>query len=106
MYAITEGTKKINNVKLKTFSRKVRHACSDMAVEAGTTGFRGYVPREKSSRAFVAIGCNRGDFLFEPVTNEEGRVVGIEIACCGDSALMALADSLGFALEALTDECE
>ena len=46
-----------------------------------------------------------GDFLFEPVTNEEGRVVGIEIACCGDGALMALIDSLGFALEALTDEC-
>ena len=105
MYAITEERKKINDVKVRTFSRNVRHASTDLEVEAGTTGLRGYVPREKSSRAFFAIGCNNGDFLFEPVTNEEGGVVGIEIACCGDGALMALIDSLGFALEALTDEC-
>ena len=77
MYAITEGAKKINDVKLKTFSRNVKHANADLDVEAGTTGFRGYVPREKSARAYVAIGCNQGDFLFEPVTNEEGRFVGI-----------------------------
>ena len=37
---------------------------------------------------------------------EDGKVVGIEIACCGDAALMALVDSLGFAMEALMDECE
>lgn len=104
MYAVIEGAKKINDVKLKTFSRNVKHVNTDMDVEAGTTGFRGYVPREKSARAFVAIGCNRGDFLFEPVANEDGQIVGIEIACCGDSALMSLIDSLGFALEALTDE--
>ena len=106
MYAITEEHKKINNVDVKTFSRNVRHANTDMDVEAGTTGFRGYVPREKSARAYVAIDVNRGDFLFEPVTDEEDRVVGIEIACCGDGALMSLIDSLGFAMEALMDECE
>ena len=106
MYAVTEGLKKINDVKLKTFSRNVKHANTDLDVEAGTTGFRGYVPREKSSRAYVAIGCNRGDFLFDPVTDEDGRVVGIEIACCGDGALMGLVDTLGFAMEALMDECE
>ena len=87
MYAITEGAKKINDVKLHTFSRNVKHVNTDMDVEAGTTGFRGYVPREKSARAYVAIGCNQGDFLF-------------------DAALMALVDSLGFAMEALMDECE
>ena len=106
MYAITEGAKKINDVKLKTFSRNVKHVNTDLDVEAGTTGFRGYVPREKSARAYVAIGCNQGDFPFDPVTDEDGKVVGIEIACCGDAALMALVDSLGFAMEALTDECE
>jgi len=106
MYAITEGVKKINDVKLHTFSRNVKHVNTDMDVEAGTTGFRGYVPREKSARAYVAIGCNQGDFLFDPVTDEDGKVIGIEIACCGDAALMALVDSLGFAMEALMDECE
>jgi hypothetical protein len=54
----------------------------------------------------VGIDCNQGDFLFEPVTNEDGRVVGFEIACCGDAALMALLDSLAFSLQALMDECE
>ena len=106
MYAITEGAKKINDVKLHTFSRNVKHVNTDMDVEAGTTGFRGYVPREKSARAYAAIRCNQGDFLFDPVTDEDGKVVGIEIACCGDAALMALVDSLGFAMEALMDECE
>ena len=105
MYAIKEGTRKINGVKLKTFARNVKHACADFDVEAGTTGFRGRVPREQSARAYFSL-VGQGDFLFEPVADEEGRVVGIEIACCGDSALMALADSLGFALEALTDESE
>ena len=106
MYAITEGAKKINDVKLRTFSRNVKHVNTDMDVEAGTTGFRGYVPREKSARAYVAIGCNQGDFLFDPVTDEDGKVVGIEIACCGDGALMGLVDTLAFAMEALMDECE
>ena len=106
MYAVTEGAKEINDVKLKTFSRNVKHVNTDLDVEAGTTGFKGYVPREKSSRAYVAIGCNQGDFLFAPVKDEDGSIVGIEIACCGDAALMSLVDTLGFAMEALMDECE
>ncbi len=106
MYAIKEGAQKINDVKLKTFSRNVKHMNTDMDVEAGTTGFRGHVPREKSARTYFSIGCNKGDYLFEPVIDGDGRIVGIEIACCGDSALMALVDSLGFAIEALTDNCE
>ncbi len=106
MYAVTEGAKEINDVKLKTFSRNVKHVNTDLDVEAGTTGFKGHVPREKSSRAYVAIGCNQGDFLFNPIRNEDGRVVGIKIACCGDGALMGLVDTLGFAMEALMDECE
>ena len=106
MYAVTERARKINDVKLKTFSRNVKHVNADLDVEAGTTGFKGYVPREKSSRAYVAIGCNQGDFMFVPIKNEDGRVVGIEIACCGDGALMSLVDILGFTMEALMDECK
>ena len=106
MYAITEDTLKINHVDLKTFTRDVKHTNTAMEVEAGTTGFRGSVPREKSARGFVAFR-SLGDFKFSPVW-EKGtdRIVGVEIACCGDSALMSLIDSLGFALEALTDECK
>jgi hypothetical protein len=106
MYAINEGDITINKVKLKTFSRNVRHESTDLDVEAGTTGFKGYVPREKSSRAYVAFECNQGDFYFDPIKDEDGRAVGIEIACCGDGALMSLLDTLGFSLEALTDESD
>ena len=106
MHAITAGAKKINDVKVQTFSRNVKHKNTDIDVEAGTTGFRGYVPREKSARAYFSIDCNQGDFLFEPIVDEDGKVVGIEIACCGDGALMGLVDTLAFAMEALMDECE
>ena len=106
MYAITEERKKINDVNVNTFRRNVKHVSADMDVEAGTTGLRGYVPREKSARAYFALGCNQGDFLFEPMIDEKGRVIGMEIASCGDGALMAMIDCLEFALEALTDEYE
>ena len=105
MYAIDEGTKKINGQEMKTFSRNVKHVNTDIDVEAGSTGFRGYVPREKSARTYISIDCNQGDFLFEPIMDEDGKVVGIEIACCGDGALMGLVDTLAFAMEALMDEC-
>ena len=54
----------------------------------------------------LAIGCNQGDFLFEPTVDEDGRCVGIEIACCGDDALASLIDSLGFSIKALIDQCD
>ena len=104
MYEEKEGSIKINQVRIHTFARKVRHVNTDLVVEAGTTGPRGYVPRARSSRAYVAIGCLQGDFLFDPILNRDGRVVGIEIACCGDGALTALAESLEFAAEALLNE--
>ena len=105
MYAITAGARKINGVKVNTFRRNVKHQNADLSVEAGTTGFRGYVPREKSARAYVSIDCGRGDFLIRPAVNEDGEVTGVRIACCGDGALMGLVDSLAFAMEALMDEC-
>ena len=106
MYAIWEDEKKINDVKVPTFCRSVQHVGTDLDVEAGTTGFRGYIPREKSARAYLSIDCGQGDFLFKPVLDGEDRVTGIEIACCGDAALMALADALSFARQAILDQCD
>ena len=79
MYAITEGAKKINGVELQTFSREVKNAKTDHEVEAGTTGCKGGCCREKGARSYLSIGCNQGDFLFEPTVDEDGRCVGIEI---------------------------
>ena len=106
MHAIAADTKIINDVTVRTYKRNVKRAKTDLIVEAGTTGFRGYVPREKSARAFLALDCRKGDFHFEPVLDEEGKLCGVVIACCGDVALMSLMESLDFAMEALTDGCE
>ena len=105
MYAIKEGTRKINDVKFRTFERNVKYSRADVDVEAGSTGLRGVVPREKSARGFVALDCNFGDFFFEPIEDEEGRITGFGIACCGDSAVMALMEALSFAQRALLDQC-
>ena len=106
MHAIAADTKIINDVTVRTYKRNVKRAKTDLIVEAGTTGFRGYVPREKSARAFLALDCLKGDFHFEPVLNEEGNLCGVVIACCGDVALDSLMESLTFAIEALADGCE
>lgn len=104
MYAIQEDTRMINGVKVQTFSRNVRHVNTDLDIEAGTTGVRGYVPREKSSRAFVSLDFSDGDYLVTPVTDEDDEVVGFEIAGCGDGALMGLLDAFSFARDVLRDQ--
>ena len=91
---------------LQTLSRTVKNVKTGMEVEAGTTGFLGGCCRDKGASAFVAIGCNQGDFFFESVKDEDGRCVGIEIACCGDDALASLIDTLGFAMKAIIDQCD
>ncbi len=106
MFAVSENSKVINGVKVQTFGRNVKHVNTEMEAEAGSTGFRGYGPRENSARAYLSLVCNEGDFMFSPVTDEDDHVVGIEIACCGDGALMALADSLFFVRKAVMDSCD
>ena len=104
MYAIKEGAKNINNEKVKVFARDVNHAGAELVVRAGSTGFRGRVPREKSARTYFALGLIRGDLKFDPVYDDEtGELIGLEVAALGDGGLMALIDSLAFALQALTD---
>ena len=106
MYAIKEDAKKINDVEVQTFSREVRNARNEIDVEAGTTGFKGGCCRDKGVRAFLAIDCSQGDFFFDPKQDENGRVVGIAIACCGDDALASLIDVLGFSMKAINDQCD
>ena len=105
MCAITENVKVINDVKVKTFGFNPKHGNADLDVEAGTTGPRGYVPREKSSRAYVGLDCNRGDFCFIPLGDEDGNVTGVGIACCGDNAVHSLMEALLFARMALMLQC-
>ena len=107
MYAINEGLAKINGVPVETFEREVIDGNTALRVEAGTTGYKGGCCRDAGGRTYVCIDCLCGDFYFSPVTDDDGDVVGVEIACCGDDGLNAVMKALTFAMEAINDQrCE
>ena len=41
---------------------------------------------------------------FNPIRDDDGRVIGIEIASCGDESLEAIAKALGFAKQVIDEE--
>ena len=104
MYAIDKGLQKINGETLETFQREVIDGGTDLKVEAGTTGYKGGCCRNAGSRTYLSLLCLSGDFFFGPIKDDEGRNVGITIACCGDDGLNAMLKALGFAREVLNDQ--
>ena len=121
MYAIEEGLQKINGEVVETFIREIAETNTGLLVEAGTTGYMGGICRDMGGRTYLSIVCECGDFHFSPVTSsvtdshvtddhvtdEKKRLIGIEIACCGDAGLTALMKALEFAQSALNDQrCE
>ena len=94
-----------NDVEVKTLTRFSRVKNTKLAVDAGCTGLRGDVPRERSSRAFMLLDNLKGDFFFNPVEDDDGNVVGFGVCCCGDEAVLALLDALNFATAAILDPC-
>ncbi len=107
MYAINEGLAKINGVPVETFGREVLNGKTALRVEAGTTGYKGGCGRDNGGRTYLCIDCRCGGFYFHPVKDEEGGLVGIEIATCGDDGLNAIMTALEFAHTAINDQrCE
>ena len=107
MFAIEVGLKKINGETVETFCREVVETNIGLLVEAGTTGYKGGCCRDTGGRTFIGIICECGDFHFGPVKNNDGQIIGVEIACCGDSGLNAIMKALEFAHEAINDQrCE
>lgn len=104
MYAIEEGLKRINGEMVGTFSREISESNTSLLVEAGTTGYRGGCCRDAGGRTYISVICERGDFHFEKVTDEDGQAVGVEIACCGDAGLNAVMKALEFARETIDDQ--
>ena len=104
MYAIEEGLKKVNDVEVDTFQREVAegHAC--LQVEAGTTGYKGGCCRNAGGRTYLSLLCLSGDFFFGPIKDDEGRIAGITIACCGDDGLNAIMKALAFSQQAIDDQ--
>ncbi|MBQ7516099.1 MAG: hypothetical protein IJS96_07420, partial [Schwartzia sp.] len=60
--------------------------------------------RDSGGRTFISIVCECGDFHFGKVTDENGKFIGVEIACCGDAGLNAIMKALEFAHEAINDQ--
>ena len=90
MFAIEAGHKKINDRIVETFERSVMDHQTPC--------------RKAGGRTYLSLMCLEGDFHFEPVTDDDGEVFGIEIACCGDAALDAFMKALEFACEAINDQ--
>ena len=104
MYAVSEGRIKINDTMVSTYERAVLEKDTALHVIAGTTGYKGSDKREAGGRTFLKIECFCGDFYFNPIKEDDGRITGIEIACCGDDALEAVAKTLGFAKQVIDEE--
>ena len=80
MFAIEEGLKKINGETVETFCREVVETNTGLLVEAGTTGYKGGCCRDTGGRTFIGIVCECGDFHFGPVKNDDGQIIGVEMA--------------------------
>lgn len=105
MYAIKERQAWINRIPVKTFERETTDANTAVRVEVGTTGYRGGDNRCHGGRTYLGLECLTGDFCFLPITNEKKKVVGIEIATCGDAGLNAISKALDFARATISDQC-
>ena len=105
MYEVEKGLKKINDEVVETFKRIVKTPSVRLAVEAGTTGYKGSASRSAGGRTYFRMVCHKGDFCFEPFFEDEGNVVGIEIAACGDAALESILKALEFAQKAISEQC-
>lgn len=105
MFAVEKKHKRINDKIVETFERTIKGHCTELEVEAGTTGFKGTPCRKAGGRTYLRLLCWEGDFNFEPLVDDDGVAFGIEIACCGDAALDAIMKALIFTGDVLTDQC-
>ena len=103
MHAVDEGKIKINDRTVTTYGRAVLEEDTALHVMAGTTGYKGG-RRAAGGRTYIRLECFSGDFLFDPVLDDDGRVTGIEIACCGDDALDAIAKAVRFVKDVIEEE--
>ena len=103
MYAVSEGKIKINDRKVSIYERAVLEKDTALHAAAGTTGYKGK-GRGAGGRTYIKIECFCGDFHFDPIVEDDGTVTGIEIACCGDDALDAVAKALRFMKDTIDDQ--
>ena len=98
------GVKRVNYVDVFTKCKEVNTKEALLEVEVGSTGCTGCMIREGGSRTYLSIVNKKGDFLFRPVVDDLGQIIGVVIACCGNSAIQALNDSVQFCDNELNKE--
>ena len=104
MYAIEKGMKKVNGREVMTFARLIAEPQTEVAVEAGTTGYTGVESRGGGGRTYLRVLCAQGDICMEPITNAHGDMTGFVLAASGDAGMDAISKMLRFAGKAIDDK--
>ena len=94
MYTIHSTPVRVNGKIVPTFSCTVRNGATVLSAEAGTTEPAG--ASGKGSRTLLSLVRERGELLFIPVKDRSGCVVGMDLAACGEEALLSILDALAF----------
>lgn len=94
MYTIHSTPVRVNGKIVPTSSCAVRNGDTALSAEAGTT--ERAAGGRRDCRALLSLVCERGEFLFVPVKDRSGRVVGMDLAACGEEALLSILDALVF----------
>lgn len=93
-----ENFRCVNGIIVRTTRNESVYKRSVLETEAGTTGLRGG-ERDCGGRSYLRLKNLGGvDIHFRSLND------GIEIATSGDASLVALLESLLFALDAMTDQ--
>ena len=104
MYSIAEGRTRIYDEAVNVFKREIVQGDTYLKVIAGTTGYKKGTSRAGGGRTYINIDCFDGDFHFNPITDENGGVVGIEIVGCGCESLDVIMKALTFVHKVLDDQ--
>lgn len=93
----------INGVLINTADRVARsnHRKACIRFEVGASPLTGDPSRKGGSRVYVMLQRKRGDLKFLPVEDDDGNLIGVEIAASGDDAGIALAAALREIVEKL-----
>lgn len=100
MRNIKEGSVKVDNIDIRTFSTEIVDACA-IGVESGTTGFKGG-DAGHGCRTYVRFT----PFCGADVDIREDNDGSIEIIASGDAELRTLLESFKFVAQELEDEIE
>ena len=103
MHELRKDQVVINDVNVKTFAARFDEDAAAVRAEAGSTGITDSDRRGDGGRTYVSLFCHMGDFLVTPLDSDQGKIRGVQISGCGDSALLALYRAVCFVRTALED---